>query len=101
MTGDARFGSEPAAGEPEVLDGVPVLAGAEARPLEPTRGLSPGVVQTVAVMGAGVVAGAATVAIAQRRRNRRLAGRRRRVLAPVLASRSFVVDVHVLGERGR
>lgn len=92
--------SESPGGEPEVLDGVPVLAGAEARPLEPTRALSP-VVQTVAVMGAGVVAGAATVAIAQRRRNRRLAGRRRRVLAPVLASRSFLVDVHVLGERGR
>ena len=75
-------------GEAEVLDGVAVLHDAEARPIEPIRAavaLSPAVVQAVAVVGASMVAGAATVAIAQRRR----------------ASRSFLVDVHVLGERGR
>ena len=86
----------------EVLDGVAVLAEARARPVEPVRiagALSPAVVQTVAVVGASMVAGAATVAIVQRRRTRRLARRRRRMLAPVLASRSFLVDVHVLGER--
>jgi hypothetical protein len=63
--------------------------------------LSPAVVQTVAVVGASMVAGAATVAIVGRRRTRRLARRRRRMLAPVLVSRSFLVDVHVLGERGK
>ena len=90
-------------GEPdEVLDGVAVLEPAHARPLEGVRApgaLSPAVVQTVAVVGAGMVAGAATVALVQRRRTRELARSRRRMLAPVLASRSFLVDVHVLGER--
>lgn len=88
----------------EVLDGVPVLRDATARPIESLRAplaLSPAVVQTVALVGASVVAGAATVALAQRRRTRRVAGGRRRVIGQVLASRSFLVDVHVLGERGR
>jgi hypothetical protein len=85
----------------EVVNGVPVLAD-EAREIEPERApgaLSPATVQTAAVVGASVVAGAAAVAIVHRRRARRLARRRRRMLAPVLASRSFLVDVHVLGER--
>ncbi len=91
-----------AADEDEVLDGVAVL-GPAARVLEHPRvpgALSPAVVQTVAVVCTSMVAGAATVAIVSRRRTRRLARRRRRLLAPVLASRSFLVDVHVLGERG-
>lgn len=89
--------------EGEVLDGVAVLHDGGARPIAAARpaSLSPAVVQTVAVVGASIVAGAATVAIVQRRRTRRLARKRRRVLAPVVASRSFLVDVHVLGERGR
>ena len=89
--------------EGEVLEGLPVLHGGDARRIEPARpaALSPAVVQTVAVVGASMVAGAATVAIVQRRRTRRLARKRRRVLAPVVASRSVLVDVHVLGERGR
>jgi hypothetical protein len=87
----------------EVLDAVPVLR-ATARPIELLRApgaLSPAVVQTAALVGASVVAGAATVAMAQRRRTRRIARRRRRMFGPVLASRSFLVDVHVLGERGK
>jgi hypothetical protein len=93
-----------AAAAPEVLDGVAVLDDARARPvdaLRPPGALSPAVVQTVAVVSASMIAGAATVAIVQRRRTRRLARRRRRMFAPVLASRSFLVDVHVLGERGK
>jgi hypothetical protein len=104
MTGDAPDVYDHAAADAEVLDGVAVLADARAHPVEPARAagvLSPAVVQTVAVVGAGVVAGAATVAIVQRRRTRRLARRRRRMLGSVLASRSFLVDVHVLGERGK
>jgi hypothetical protein len=88
----------------EVLDGVAVIADAQSRPLQTVRVpgvLTPAAVQTVAVVGASMVAGAATVAIMHRRRTRRLARRRRRMLAPVLASRSFLVDVHVLGERDR
>ena len=90
--------------EHEVLDGVPVLRGVTARPIEALRAvgaLSPAVVQTAALVGASVVAGAATVAMAQRRRTRRVARRRRRMIGPVLVSRSFLVDVHVLGERGK
>ncbi|MEA2194438.1 MAG: hypothetical protein QOG42_872 [Solirubrobacteraceae bacterium] len=88
----------------EVLDAVPVLRDVTARPLESLRAtgaLHPAVVQTAALVGASVVAGAATVALAQRRRARRSARRRRRMFGPVLASRSFLVDVHVLGERGK
>ena len=89
---------------PEVLDGVPVLREVALRPVELLRApgaLSPAVVQAAALVGASVVAGAATVAMAQRRRTRRIARRRRRMFGPVLASRSFLVDVHVLGERGK
>ncbi|MDQ3678064.1 MAG: hypothetical protein M3401_14925 [Actinomycetota bacterium] len=86
----------------EVLDGVPVLAGPEARPVEPARqpgALGPVTVQTAAMVGVSAVAGAAVVALVRRRRVRKMARGRRRMLAPVLASRSFLVDVHVLGER--
>jgi hypothetical protein len=85
---------------PEVVDGIAVLD--PPRVLEPRRPpLSPVLVQTAAAMGVSMVAGAAAVALVHRRRTRRLARRRRKVLAPVLASRSFLIDVHVLGERGR
>ncbi|MEA2127914.1 MAG: hypothetical protein QOJ85_805 [Solirubrobacteraceae bacterium] len=85
----------------EVLDGVPVLSenGRHVEPQPPAGMLSPAVLQTAAVVGAGVAAGAAAVAIVHRRKARRLARRRRRMLGPVLASRSFLVDVHVLGDR--
>ncbi len=89
--------------EDEVLHGV-VLNGASARPVQPIRSpgaLSPAIVQTAAIVGVSVAAGAATVAMVQRRRARRVVRRRRKVLAPVLASRSFLVDVHLLGERGK
>ena len=91
------------AAEDEVLHGV-VLNGASARrvePLRPAGALSPALVQTAAIVGVSVAAGAATVAMVHRRKARRLVRRRRKVLAPVLASRSFLVDVHVLGERGK
>jgi len=90
--------------EPEVLDAVAVLRDITARPIGSLRAagaLSPAVVQTAALVGASVVAGAATVAMAQRRRTRRVARRRRRMIGQVLVSRSFLVDVHVLGERGK
>jgi hypothetical protein len=74
----------------------------EPRVLEPQRApLSPVLVQTAAAMGLSMVAGATAVALVHRRRTRRLARRGRRVVAPVVASRSFLIDVHVLGERGK
>ncbi len=90
--------------DPEVLDGVPVLNHGAERRLETVRtpgALSPAIVQTAAIVGVGVAAGAATVAMVHRRRTKRIVRRRRKVLAPVLASRSFLVDVHMLGERGK
>jgi hypothetical protein len=90
---------EPQAGTPAADVAVAVLD--EPRVLEPRRAaaaLSPAVVQTAAMVGVSLVAGAAAVALVHRRRVRRLA-RRRRLLPPVLASRSFLVDVRVLGER--
>ena len=85
---------------PEEVDAVAVLT-EEPRAVEPVRSaaLAPVAVQTAAVVGASMVAGAAAVALAHRRKTRRIARRRRKALAPVLASRSFLVDVHVLGER--
>jgi len=84
----------------EVVDGVAVLEAP--RPVEPRAAagvLTPAVVQTAALVGVSMMAGATAVAIVHRRKVRRLARKRRRVLAPVLASRSFLVDVHMLGER--
>jgi hypothetical protein len=87
--------------EPEELDAVPVLV--EVRAVEPA--IEPGAlvvpvtVQAVAVGAAGIVAGVAAVAVAQRRRSgrrmRRLAGR------DITATRSFLVDVHALSDRRR
>jgi len=83
----------------EIVDGELVLGdGQGVDALRRPGTLSPVAAQTVAVVGASVVA-AAAVALVHRRRARRVARRRRRMLAPVLASRSFLIDVHVLGER--
>jgi hypothetical protein len=86
--------------EPELVDAVAVLD--EPRVVEPRVAagmLTPAVVQTAALVGVSMMAGATAVAVVRRRKVRRLARKRRRVLAPVLMSRSFLVDVHVLGER--
>ena len=86
--------------EPEVVDGVVVLD--PPRVLAAQRPpLSPMLVQTAAAMGVSMVAGATAVALVHRRRTRRIARSRRKALAPVVASRSFLIDVHVLGERSK
>jgi hypothetical protein len=64
------------------------------------RGLAPTTVQA-AVAATGVAAGVATVAVVRRRRRRRLRRGRRAALAQVVATRSFLVDVHVLADRAR
>jgi hypothetical protein len=87
--------------EPELVEGIPVLA-SEPRIVEPARGrgaLSPLVVQSAAVAATSMVAGATAVALVRRGKVRRKAKRNGKMLAPVLASRSFLIDVHVLGER--
>ncbi len=89
-------------GEPydaEIVDAVAVLG--EPRVIERPRArgmLAPMVVQTAAVAGASMVAGATAVALARRGKTKRLQ-RRSKATAPVLASRSFLIDVHMLGDR--
>jgi hypothetical protein len=82
----------------EELDGELVPAGAPV-PVVPER--TAGVVmarQAAAVAATSFAAGVATVAAVRVGRARR-ARRRSRKLPPVIASRSFLVDVHVLGPR--
>jgi hypothetical protein len=89
----------------ETVDGVPVLA-AEVRALEravPRRNLP--AVQAAAVAATGFAVGAATVVAISRRasnRSRPPAKRRRKrdagpEVMSVLGTRSFLVDVHLLG----
>jgi hypothetical protein len=85
------------ADEPEVVDGLPVVAetmAVEVRPAAvPAR-------QAAALAATGFVAGAATAAMVTRRRSRGglLRRRRRRAagLGEVLATNTFLVDVHLL-----
>ena len=44
-------------------------------------------------------AGVATVALARAHKVRRARRRARKAMAPIVASRSFLVDVHLLGPR--
>jgi hypothetical protein len=85
----------------EVLDGLPVLA--EARPLEPLRAGGILATQSAALAATGFVAGAATAVVLAHRRTRKAEKRRRRKgrrdLLDVVGSRSFLVDVHLLGGR--
>ena len=83
--------------EGEVVDGLPVVAEPPtlepaARPLVPAR-------QAAALAATGFVAGAATAAVVQRRRARVGPRRRRRKgggLGEIVASNSFLVDVHLI-----
>jgi hypothetical protein len=106
--GDERIEASGEAGselvEAEVVDGVPVLA--EVRALERTAPASLPAVQAAAAAGAGFVAGAATIALVRRRAARKAArqvrgGTRRTAdLLPIVATRSFLVDVHVIAKPG-
>jgi len=85
-----------AAEEGEVVDGLPVVS--EPRVLEPARVGQVPAVQAAALAATGFVAGAATVAVVHHRRTR-VARRRRRkagALGEIVASNSFLVDVHLL-----
>jgi hypothetical protein len=113
-----RHITEPSPGEPEVravvaddvlegaLDGEPVLEegpGPQAS-VAPSLGaaLAPvasPAVQAAAAAATGFVAGAATLALARRATGRRVARgalRRRSEALPILGTRSFLIDIHVL-----
>jgi hypothetical protein len=100
----------------EVVDAVPVPV-PERAPFTPTSvpastaaggalvPAGPTPVQAAAVAMTGFAAGAATVAVVRRRRARKAAKRtrpgrkERKALGEVRATRSFLVDIHLLGGR--
>jgi len=93
---DAR--PDPVAAEVEEVDAVPVLSPAGA--IEPQRAAGQVVVrQAAAVAATSFAAGIATVALARAHKVRRARRRSQRAMAPIIASRSFLVDVHLLGPR--
>jgi hypothetical protein len=84
--------------EGEEVDGLPVVA--EPHVIEPARPIAVPARQAAALAATGFVAGAATVAVVQHRRARVGSRRRRRRkasgLGEIVASNSFLVDVHLL-----
>jgi hypothetical protein len=93
----------------EVVDALPVPEGAPVAdevpaPLAPSRGsglsvAGPVAVQAAAVAVTGFAAGAATVAVVRRARARkqvRVRRKERQALGNIRASRSFLVDIHLL-----
>ena len=81
----------------ESVQGVPVLA--EVRPIERSPANLPAV-QAAAVAATGFVAGAATIALVKRRRlaRARNAPRRPVDMLPIVGSRTFLVDVHLIAK---
>lgn len=106
MSDSGSTGEEPGAGSEEIVDGLPVLM--EVRPVATTPESPPApavllpAVQAAAAVATGFLAGAATVALVRRRSTRRHAPRaaqRRTVeMLPVVASRTFLVDVHLIAK---
>jgi hypothetical protein len=107
-SGEALKPTEPAS-EPvleapeETVDGLPVLA--EVHPIEPAQRAALPAVQAAAAAATGFVAGAATVAIVRRRSARKVvrqrsAPRRAADMLPIVGSRTFLVDVHLLAKPG-
>ena len=88
--------------EEETVQGVPVLA--EVRTLEPASPASLPAVQAAAAAATGFVAGAATLALVRRHSARKVARRSRQRRAvdalPIVGSRSFLVDVHLIAKPG-
>ncbi|HMJ36791.1 MAG TPA: hypothetical protein VK501_23000 [Baekduia sp.] len=100
---------ETGADEAEVVDALPVPEGTPPRevpapaPLMSRTGAlvaaGPVAVQAAAVAVTGFAAGAATVAVVRRRRAKKAVRARRKdrkALGEVRASRSFLVDIHLL-----
>jgi hypothetical protein len=97
---DAHVVEDPpgsAAGE-EAVEGMPVLS--EVRTIVAPAPMVLPAVQAAAVAATGFVAGAATLALVKRHSARKLARTRqsRRALdaLPIVGSRSFLVDVHLI-----
>ena len=81
----------------EVVDGLPVPAAPAV--VEPSLPVPVQARQAAALAATGFVAGAATVAVVHRRRNRvprRKRKKQKNGLGEIVASNSFLVDVHLL-----
>jgi hypothetical protein len=87
-------------GPEETVNGLPVLA--EVRAIERVAPVALPAVQAAAAAATGFVAGAATLALVKRRSARKLARSPRRPanLLPIVGSRTFLVDVHLVGKPG-
>ena len=77
------------------------LIATEARPIEPAKPAGQIVAQAATVAATTFVAGAGLAAVLKGRRGRKAARRWRRGRRdlPIVATRSFLVDVHVLDPR--
>jgi hypothetical protein len=100
---DEPVGYDDLADEEETVDGLPVLA--EVRPIERATPASLPAVQAAAAAMTGFVAGAATIALVRRHGARKLARARRSHrrpadLLPIVGSRTFLVDVHLIAKPG-
>ena len=83
--------------EEEVVDGLPVPAAPAV--VEPALPAPVPARQAAALAATGFVAGAATVAVLHRRRGRvprRKRKKQKNALGEIMASNSFLVDVHLL-----
>lgn len=86
----------------DAIDGLPVVS--EVRVIEPAATTALPAVQAAAVAATGFVAGAATLAVMRRHRTRKLARqqlnapRRPFDVLPIVGSRTFLVDVHLIGK---
>ena len=83
--------------EEEVVDGLPVPAAPAV--VEPALPVAVPARQAAALAATGFVAGAATVAVVHRRRSRVPRRKRKKAkngLGDIVASNSFLVDVHLL-----
>jgi len=81
----------------EIVDGLPVPAAPAM--VEPSLPVPVPARQAAALAATGFVAGAATVAVVHRRRSRvprRKRKKQRNGLGEIVASNSFLVDVHLL-----
>jgi hypothetical protein len=87
----------------EIVDGLPVLA--EVRAIEPASPAVLPAVQAAAAAATGFVAGAAALALVRRHSSRKLAraragNRRAPGGLPIIGTRSFLVDVHLIAKPG-
>ncbi len=77
------------------------LVATEARPIEPAKPAGQVVAQAATVAATTFVAGAGLAAVVRGRKGRRMSrrlGRRRKDL-PIVATRSFLVDIHLIDPR--